>query len=54
MLGTFQNLSILLVWIIVMQGPTLLAVGAGGVNWTFFLVLVYLFSISLSLGDGLI
>ena len=37
---------------IVGQGPTMLAVGAGGVVWTFFFHLSFLFSFSLSLGDG--
>ena len=41
------------IWIIVGQGPTALAVGAGGVVWTpFFSRLSFLFSYSLSLGDG--
>ena len=39
-------------WIIVGQGSTVLAVGAGGVVWTFFSRLSFLFSYSLSLGDG--
>ena len=34
------------------QGPTALAVGAGGVVWTFLLSSILLFSFSLSLGDG--
>ena len=37
-------------WMIVGQGPIALAVGAGGVVWICFLS--YLFSFSLSLGDG--
>ena len=40
------------IWIIVGQGPTALAVGAGGVFWTFFLSSIISFSYSLSLGDG--
>ena len=36
-LGNFQCRGVLLIWIIVGQGPTALAVGAGGVVWTFFL-----------------
>ena len=41
------------IWIIVGQGPTALAVGAGGVVWPFFFSrLSLLFSFSLSLGDG--
>ena len=39
----FQCRGVLLIWIIVGQGPTALAVGAGGVVWTFF-SLVYQFS----------
>ena len=53
---TFQCRGVLVIWIIVVQGPTVFAVGVGGVVWTFF-SLVYLFSLSsfsLSLGDGLI
>ena len=34
------------------QGPTALAAGAGWVVWTFFRRLSFLFSYSLSLGDG--
>ena len=37
---------------IVGQGPIALAVGAGGVVWTFSPHLSFLFSFSLSLGDG--
>ena len=33
----FQCWGVLLIWIIVGQGPIALAVGAGGVVWTFFL-----------------
>ena len=33
----FQCRGVLLIWIRVGQGPTALAVGAGGVVWTFFL-----------------
>ena len=39
----FQCRGVLLIWIKVGQGPTALAVGAGGVVWTFF-SLIYLFS----------
>ena len=35
--GTFQCRGVLLIWIIVGQGPTVLTVGAGGVVWIFFL-----------------
>ena len=34
----FQCHCVLLIWIRVGQGPTALAVGAGGVVWTFFLL----------------
>ena len=37
---------------IVGQGPTALAVGAGGVVWNFYSHLSFLSSVSLSLGDG--
>ena len=41
------------IWIIVGQGPTALAVGAGGgLFGHFFSCLSFLFSNSLSLGDG--
>ena len=36
-LGNFQCRAVLLIWIRVGQRPTALAVGAGGVVWTFFL-----------------
>ena len=36
-MGNFQCRGILLTWTRVGQGPTALAVGAGGVVWTFFL-----------------
>ena len=39
----FQCWGVLLVWVIVGQGPIALAVGAGGGVWTFF-SLIYLFS----------
>ena len=39
------------VWITVGQGPTALAVGAGGVVWTFFSHLSLLFFFSLSLWE---
>ena len=49
----FQCRGVLLVWIIVGQGPIALAVGAGGVLFGhFFSHLSFLFSFSLSLGDG--
>ena len=34
--------AVLLIWIIVRQGPTVLVVGAGGVVFTFFLFPVFL------------
>ena len=49
----FQCRGVLLVWIIVGQGPTALAVGAGGGCLDIFsLVYCFLTSFSLSLGDG--
>ena len=48
----FQRRGVLLTSITVGQGPIVLAVGAGGVVWTFFSHLSILFSFSLSLGDG--
>ena len=49
-LGNCQYRGILLIGTTVEGGPTLLAVGAGGVVWTFLLPLSL--SLSLSLGDG--
>ena len=52
----FKCLSVLLVWIMVWQRLTMLAEGAGGAGWTFFissLHLSYLF-FPVSLGYGLI
>ena len=43
---------LLLIWIIIGQGPIALAVGAGEVVWTFFSHLSFLSSFSLSLGEG--
>ena len=49
----FQCLGVLLIWIRVGKGPTALAVGAGGgCLGIFFSRLSFLFSFSLSLGDG--
>ena len=49
----FQCRGVLLVWMIVGQGPIALAVGAGGgLFGHFFSHLSFLFSFSLSLGDG--
>ena len=48
----FQCWGVLLVWMIVGQGPIALAVGAGGGCLDiFFSHLYFLFSFSLSLGD---
>ena len=45
----FQCRGVLLIWIIVGQGPIALAVGAGGGVWTFFLSsITSLFFLSLS------
>ena len=52
MLGNFQCRGVLLIWIIVGQGPIALAVGAGGGCLDIFSHLSLLFSFSLSLGDG--
>ena len=52
-LGNFQCQGVLLIWIIVGQGPAALAVGAGGACLKlFFSRLSFAFSVSLSLGDG--
>ena len=48
----FQCLGILLIWMIVGQGPIALAVGAGGGYLDIFTLLSFLFSFSLFLGDG--
>ena len=49
----FQCRGVLLVWMTVGQGPIALAVGAGGGGLDiFFSHLSFLFSFSLSLGDG--
>ena len=40
-LGKFQCRGVLLIWIIVGQGPTLLAVGAGGGCFDFFNLAYY-------------
>ena len=49
----FQCQGVLLVWMMVEQGPIALAVGAGGgLFGHFFSHLSFLFSFSLSLGDG--
>ena len=49
----FQCRGVLLVWMMVGQGPIALAVGAGGGLFGHFsLICLVLFSFSLSLGDG--
>ena len=48
----FQCRGVLLIWLIVGQGPTALAVGAGGGCLDIFTLTYLLFSFSLSLGDG--
>ena len=49
----FQCRGVLLIWIIVGQGLTVLSVGAGGGSLVIFFSLLYHFSsFSLSLGDG--
>ena len=54
-LGNFQYRDILLIWIIVGQGPIAPVVGAGGGCLGIFLShLFFLSSFSLSLGDGTI
>ena len=51
-LVSFQCRGVLLIWSKVGQGPTVLAVGAGGgLFGHFFSRLSFLFSFSLSLGD---
>ena len=47
----FQCRGILLIWIIVGQGPIALAVGADGVVWTLFSFICLFSFISPSLGD---
>ena len=50
---SFQYRGVLLVWMKVGQGPIALAVGAGGgLFGHFFSDLSFLFSLSLSMGDG--
>ena len=48
----FQCRGVLLIWIIVGQGPIKLAIGAVGDVWTFFLWSIFSFFLSPSLGDG--
>ena len=51
-LVNFQCWGVLLIWIIVEQGPIALAVGASGGCLDIFSHLSFLISFSLSLGDG--
>ena len=49
MLDKFPVSGVLLTWITVGQGPTVLQVGTGGVVWTFFLSsIIFLFFLPLS------
>ena len=48
----FQCQGVLLIWIIVGQGPIALAVGAGGGGLDIFTLIYPFSSFSLSLGDG--
>ena len=48
----FQCWGVLLIWIIVGQGPVVLALGAGGGCLDILSHLSLLYSFSLSLGDG--
>ena len=48
----FQYRGVLLIWIRVGQGPTALAVGAGGDCLDIFSLVYHLISFSLSQGDG--
>ena len=48
----FQCRGVLLIWMIVGQGPIALAVGAGGGGLDIFTLICPFFSFSLSLGDG--
>ena len=49
-----QCQGVLLIWIIVGQGPIALAVGAGGDCLDIFSLIYHFFSFTLSLEDGLI
>ena len=48
----FQCRGVLLIWMIVGQGPIAFAVGAGGGGLDIFTLICPFFSFSLSLGDG--
>ena len=47
----FQCGGVLLIWIVVEHGPAALAVGAGGVVWTFFSLIYHLSFLSLSVWE---
>ena len=51
-LSNFQGRGVLLIWIIIWQGPIALAVGAGGGCLDILTPLSFHFSISISLRDG--
>ena len=53
-LGKLPVLGLPTIWIIVGPGPTALAVGAGRGCLEFFSRLSFLFSYSLSLGEGVV
>ena len=48
----FQYRGVLLIWMMVGQGPIALAVGAGGGGLDIFTLICPFFSVSLSFGDG--
>ena len=52
MLGNFQCRGVLLIWMVVGKGPTVLSVGAGGSCLDIFLSSIICFSFSPSLRDG--
>ena len=52
MLGKLSVLGVLLVWMIVGQGPIALAIGVGGGCLDIFSLICLFSSFSLSLGDG--
>ena len=54
MLGKLPEPGHPTIWITVGQWPTAIAVGAGGVVWTFLLSFILSLSFSLSLEEGLI
>ena len=40
--NSYRDPGVLLIWIIIEQGPTVLTVGAGSFNWTFVIPLFFL------------